>query len=153
LAVFIIIVLAEISPKIIGARYADQIVLPASFVLRPLLSAAKPLIWFVHLFVNTLLRLVRVKPAGANEEARLSPDELRSVLIENGAFIPQKHKSILMNLFDLDSISVEDIMTPRAQIEALNLAVPVEDIKAQLTTCYHNKLPVYDGEINQIVGI
>ena len=153
LAVFILIVLAEISPKIIGARYADQIVLPASFVLRPLLSAAKPLIWFVHLFVNTLLRLVRVKPAGSNEEARLSPDELRSVLIENGAFIPQKHKSILMNLFDLDSISVEDIMTPRAHIEALNLAVPVADIKAQLTTCYHNKLPVYDGEINQIVGI
>jgi Mg2+/Co2+ transporter CorB len=153
LVVFILIVLAEISPKIIGARYADQIVLPASFVLRPLLSAAKPLIWFVHLFVNTLLRLVRVKPAGSNEEARLSPDELRSVLIENGAFIPQKHKSILMNLFDLDSISVEDIMTPRAHIEALNLAVPVEDIKAQLTTCYHNKLPVYDGEINQIVGI
>ena len=153
LVVFLLIVLAEISPKIIGARYADQIVLPASFVLRPLLSAARPLIWFVHLFVNTLLRLVRVKPAGANEEARLSPDELRSVLIENGAFIPQKHKSILMNLFDLDSISVEDIMTPRAQIEALNLAVPVEDIKAQLTTCYHNKLPVYDGEINQIAGI
>jgi len=153
LVVFILIVLAEISPKIIGARYADQIVLPASFVLRPLLSAAKPLIWFVHLFVNTLLRLFRVKPAGAAEEARLSPDELRSVLIENGAFIPQKHKSILMNLFDLDTISVEDIMTPRAHIEALNLAVHVEDIKAQLTTCYHNKLPVYDGEINQIVGI
>ncbi|HEY1149975.1 MAG TPA: HlyC/CorC family transporter [Pseudoduganella sp.] len=153
LVVFILIVLAEISPKIIGARYADKIVLPASLVLRPLLSAAKPLIWFVHLFVNTLLRLVRVKPAGAEQEARLSPDELRSVLIENGSFIPQKHKSILMNLFDLDTISVEDIMTPRAHIEALNLAVPVEDIKAQLTTCYHNKLPVYDGEINQIAGI
>ncbi|WP_395405952.1 HlyC/CorC family transporter [Pseudoduganella sp. UC29_106] len=153
LVVFILIVLAEISPKIIGARYADKIVLPASLVLRPLLSAAKPLIWFVHLFVNTLLRLVRVKPAGTEQEARLSPDELRSVLIENGSFIPQKHKSILMNLFDLDTISVEDIMTPRAHIEALNLAVPVEDIKAQLTTCYHNKLPVYDGEINQIAGI
>ena len=153
LVVFILIVLAEISPKIIGARYADKIVLPASLVLRPLLSAAKPLIWFVHLFVNTLLRLMRVKPAGAEQEARLSPDELRSVLIENGSFIPQKHKSILMNLFDLDTISVEDIMTPRAHIEALNLAVPVEDIKAQLTTCYHNKLPVYDGEINQIAGI
>jgi Mg2+/Co2+ transporter CorB len=153
LVVFVLIVLAEISPKIVGARYADQIVLPAAFVLRPLLSAAKPVIWFVHLFVNTLLRLFRVKPASHGQEGRLSPDELRSVLLENGSFIPQKHKSILLNLFDLDTISVEDIMTPRAQIEALNLAVPVADIKAQLTTCYHNKLPVYDGEINQIVGI
>ena len=44
-------------------------------------------------------------------------------------------------------------MTPRAQIEALNLAVPVDEIVRQLTTCYHNKLPVYEGEINRIVGI
>lgn len=44
-------------------------------------------------------------------------------------------------------------MTPRAQIEALNLSVPVDEIKNQLITCYHNKLPVHEGEINQIVGI
>jgi Mg2+/Co2+ transporter CorB len=153
IVVFILIVLAEISPKIVGARYADQIVLPASFVLRPLLSVSKPLLWFVHLFVNTLLRLFRIKPTGQIHEGKLSPDELRSVLLENGSFIPQKHKSILLNLFDLDAISVEDIMTPRAQVEALDLAMPVEDITSQLTTCFHNKLPVYDGEINRIVGI
>ncbi|HEY0588792.1 MAG TPA: CNNM domain-containing protein [Pseudoduganella sp.] len=153
IVVFILIVLAEISPKIVGARYADQIVLPASFVLRPLLSVSKPLLWFVHLFVNTLLRLFRIKPTGQIHEGNLSPDELRSVLLENGSFIPKKHKSILLNLFDLDTISVEDIMTPRAHIEALDLAMPVADIKSQLTTCFHNKLPVYDGEINRIVGI
>ena len=153
IVVFILIVLAEISPKIVGARYADQIVLPASFVLRPLLSVSKPLLWFVHLFVNTLLRLFRIKPTGQIQEGMLSPDELRSVLLENGSFIPKKHKSILLNLFDLDTISVEDIMTPRAHIEALDLAMPVADIMSQLTTCFHNKLPVYDGEINRIVGI
>jgi len=153
IVVFILIVLAEISPKIIGARYADQIVLPASFVLRPMLSVSKPLLWFVHLFVNTLLRLFRIKPTGQIQEGKLSADELRSVLLENGSFIPKKHKSILLNLFDLDTISVEDIMTPRAHIEALDLAMPVADIKSQLTTCFHNKLPVYDGEINQVVGI
>ncbi|UTY56243.1 HlyC/CorC family transporter [Massilia sp. erpn] len=153
LIVFVLIVLAEISPKIIGARYADQIVLPASIVLRPLLSAARPLIWFVHLFVNSLLGLFRVKPSGPLHEPRLSPDELRSVLLENSSFIPQQHKNILLNLFDLDAVSVEDIMTPRAQIEALNLSAPIAEIVEQLTTCYHNKLPVYDGEINQIAGI
>jgi Mg2+/Co2+ transporter CorB len=151
--VFVLIVVAEISPKIIGARYADQVVLPASIVLRPLLRMARPLIWFVDLFVNALLRLFRIKPSSSLTNADLSPDELRSVLLESGSFIPQKHRSILLNLFDLESISVEDVMTPRTQIEALNLAVPVEEIIEQLTTCYHNKLPVYDGEINQIVGI
>jgi Mg2+/Co2+ transporter CorB len=59
----------------------------------------------------------------------------------------------MLSLFDLEKICVEDIMTPRAQIEALNLALPVDAIKNELATCYHNKLPVYEGEINKVVGI
>ena len=153
---FLLIVFAEISPKIIGATYPERISLGSSFVLRPLMKVAQPAIWFVNLFVKGLLRLLRIRGVGAGHadaQQRLSPEELRSVVLEAGSYIPQKHKSILLNLFDLEKISVEDIMTPRPQIEALNLALPVEDIKAELTTCYHNKLPVYEGEINRIVGI
>jgi Mg2+/Co2+ transporter CorB len=76
-----------------------------------------------------VLRPLRIRAARAAHQHRLSPEELRTVVLEGGNFIPQKHKSILLNLFDLEKISVEDIMTPRAQIEALNLAMPVEDIK------------------------
>jgi Mg2+/Co2+ transporter CorB len=152
---FLLIVFAEISPKIIGATYPERISLGSSLVLKPLMSVAKPVIWFVNLFVNSLLRLLRIRRAGHGEhgQQRLSLDELRTVVLEGGQFIPQKHKSILLNLFDLEKISVEDIMTPRSQVEALNLALPIEQIMTELTTCYHNKLPVYEGEINKIVGI
>ncbi|MES2932024.1 MAG: CNNM domain-containing protein, partial [Pseudomonadota bacterium] len=150
---FLLIVFAEISPKVIGATYPERIALPTSFILKPLMTFAKPLIWFVNLFVSGFLRILRIKTGNAVKEARLSPEELRSIVLEGGNFIPQKHKSILLNLFDLETISVQDIMTPRVQVEALNLAVSVEEVKHQLTTCYHNKLPVYEGEINQIVGI
>jgi Mg2+/Co2+ transporter CorB len=150
---FLLIVFAEISPKVIGATYPVRISLAASLILKPLMTLAKPLIWFVNLFVNIVLKVLRVKAGDASHQHRVSPEELRTIVLEGGNFIPQKHKSILLNLFDLESISVEDIMTPRAQIEALNLAVSVDEIKSQLTTCYHNKLPVYEGEINQIVGI
>jgi Mg2+/Co2+ transporter CorB len=151
---FLLIVFAEISPKVVGATYPDKIALGSSLLLRPLMTVVKPLIWFVNLFVSLLLRLLRIKAGShAHETARLSPEELRTLVLEGGTFIPQKHKSILLNLFDLETISVEDIMTPRAQIEALNLELPVEEIKRELTTCYHNKLPVYEGEINRIIGI
>ncbi|MCS0629665.1 HlyC/CorC family transporter [Telluria mixta] len=153
---FLLIVFAEISPKIIGATYPERISLGSSYVLRALMKVAKPAIWFVNLFVNGLLRVLRIRGVGvghADAQQRLSPEELRSVVLEAGSYIPQKHKSILLNLFELEKISVEDIMTPRSQIEALNLALPVDDLKAELTTCYHNKLPVYEGEINRIVGI
>jgi Mg2+/Co2+ transporter CorB len=150
---FVLIVFAEISPKVIGATYPDTISLRSALVLKALMGLGKPVIWFVNLFVGLVLRLFGVKLGGQIEQQRVSLEELRSIVLEGGNFVPQKHKSILLNLFDLESISVEDIMTPRAQVEALNLAVPVEDILQQLTTCYHNKLLVYEGEINQVVGI
>ena len=153
LLAFVLIVFAEITPKFIGASYPENISLAASAVLKPMMALATPLIWFVNLFVKLVLMLLRVRPANAAQQHRVSPEELRSIVLEGGNFIPQKHKSILLNLFDLETIKVDDIMTPRAQIEALNLAVPVADILHQLTTCYHNKLPVYEGEINQILGI
>jgi Mg2+/Co2+ transporter CorB len=150
---FLLIVFAEISPKVIGATYPERIALPTSVVLKPLMALGKPVIWFVNLFVAALLKLLRIKTGNHAQEQRMSPEELRSIVLEGSHFIPQKHQSILLNLFDLEKISVEDVMTPRAQIEALNLSVPVADIKHQLATCYHNKLPVYDGEINRIAGI
>ncbi len=153
LLAFVLIVFAEITPKFIGATYPENISLATSALLKPMMALAAPLIWFVNLFVKLVLVLVRVRPANAAQRHRVSPEELRAIVLEGGNFIPQKHKSILLNLFDLETISVEDIMTPRAQIEALNLAVPVDEIRRQLTTCYHNKLPVYEGEINQILGI
>ncbi len=148
---FAIIIFAEITPKVIGAAYPERIALAITPALRVLMFVMNPLVWLTNLIVKLLLRLLHV-PETRTEHA-ISIEELRSIVLEGGNFIPQKHKSILLNLFGLEKISVEDVMTPRAQIEALNLAVPAEEIKHQLTTCYHNKLPVYEGEINRIVGI
>ena len=127
---FLLIVFAEISPKMIGATYPEKIALPTSVVLRPLMALFKPVIWFVNLFVTQILRLFRMQGGDQVVEARVSPEELRSIVLEGGNFLPQKHKSILLNLFDLDTITVEDIMTPRTQIEALDLALPVEQSSA-----------------------
>ncbi len=150
---FLLIVFAEITPKVIGATYPERIALPASFVIKPLLIVAGPVIWFMNLFVRGLLKIMRLRTGSDVRDQRLSPEELRSMVLEGGNFIPVKHKSILLNLFDLERVTVEDVMTPRSQIESLNLSLPVDDIKHELTTCYHNKLLVHDGEINQIAGI
>ena len=117
------------------------------------MALSTPAIWFVNLFVRALLKLMGIKTGSGARDQRLSPEELRSMVLEGGNFIPIKHKSILLNLFDLESVTVEDVMTPRAQIETLNLSLPIEEIKHQLATCYHNKLLAHDGEINQIIGI
>jgi len=116
---FLLIIFAEITPKVIGATYPERIALPASFVLKPLMALAKPVIWFVNLFVSGLLKMLRLKTGSTERDHRLSPEELRSMVLEGGSFIPKKHKSILLNLFDLEKISVEDVMTPARKSKRL----------------------------------
>ncbi|HEX8884242.1 MAG TPA: HlyC/CorC family transporter [Noviherbaspirillum sp.] len=149
----LLIIFAQILPKILGASHPERIALAASRALRPLLTLAGPMIWLVHLLVSGLLRIMRIRVGAGASEQPLSADELRAMVMEGGNVMPKKHRAILLNLFDLEKISVEDVMTPRAQIESLDLSAPVEEIRQQLTTCYHNKLPVHQGGINQVLGI
>ncbi len=150
---FAILVFAEITPKVIGATFPERIALPASFVLTPLLRLAAPFVWFVNLFVRAVLKALRIPSRDGHAEAQLTPQELRTIVIEAGHFIPTKHRSILLNLFDLEALTVDDIMVPRARIEGLDISQPPQAIARQLTTCYHNKLPVFDGDIARIVGV
>ncbi len=150
---FALLIVSEITPKVIGATYADRITPPISFILTPLLRLLYPLIWFINLFVSALLRAVHLAPKPGHETPRLSPEELRTLVLEAGHFIPQKHQSILLNLFELERITVEDVMTPRASMEAIDLDAAWEDIAAQLATSYHTRLPVYRESLGNIVGV
>jgi Mg2+/Co2+ transporter CorB len=147
----LIIVFCEITPKVIGATYPERIALPSSFVLNALMKVFSPAVWTINLFVGRLLALMRIDTG--REAARMSTEELRTIVLESGAFMPQKHRAILVNLFELEDITVDDVMIPRHRIESLDIATSEEVIRQQLATCYHNKLPVHEGEVNRIVGV
>jgi Mg2+/Co2+ transporter CorB len=93
-----------------------------------------------------------VKP-GAGEGTALSLEELRTLVLEGGHFLPAKHQKILLNLFDLESITVDDLMTPRSQIEAVDLAAPPEELRRQMASCNHTRMPVYRGALDNVVGV
>jgi len=154
LIAFLILVFSEITPKIIGATYPEPIALAASFVLRPILWIATPAVWFVNLFVHLILRVLRLaRTQNMLETHPVTPEELRTLVLEGSNFIPGKHRSMLLNVFDLEALSVDDVMTPRPSIEGIDLDQPFEAVLDQLTTCYHNKLPVFEGDISRVVGI
>jgi Mg2+/Co2+ transporter CorB len=153
LVTFAILVFAEITPKILGAKHADRLARILAYVIGPLLRAAYPVVWFVNLFVDALLWLLRLKPKGSDENSRLSVEELRSLVLESGNFIPQQHRAILLNLFELEQLTVADIMIPRGEIEAIDIGAPIEDIKAQLATSFHTRVAVYENDPANIVGV
>ncbi len=149
---FLLLVFSEITPKVIGATRPEAIAFPAGYILAPLLKLAYPVTWFVNLFVQGLLWLLRLQPKG-NQPHTLSMEELRTLVLEGGNFLPQKHQNILLNLFDLESITVEDAMTPRIQIEAIDIESSPDEIRRQIATSNHTRLPVYRGRLDDIVGI
>jgi Mg2+/Co2+ transporter CorB len=153
LITFLILVFSEITPKIIGATHADRLAVLLGYLLWPLLRLAYPVVWFVNLFASALLRLLRLKPEAGAGSAHLSTEELRSVVLESSHFIPAPHRAILVNLFDLEHVSVADIMTPRGEIEGIDLEDPPEAIRSRLATSFHSRLPVYEGEPGNIVGL
>jgi Mg2+/Co2+ transporter CorB len=149
---FFILVFSEITPKVVGATYPERIAFPTAYVLTPLLRLVYPIVWFVNLFVQGLLWLLRLQPKG-NQPHTLSMEELRTLVLEGANFLPQKHLNILLNLFDLESITVEDAMTPRIQIEAIDIESSPDEIRRQIATSNHTRLPVYRGRVDDIVGI
>ena len=152
IAAVLIIIFCEITPKVIGATHPERISMITSWVIRPLIVILKPITWLINLFVTLLLKLFRVNTE-ANKNSQMSAEELRSVVLESTHFIPNKHRSILVNLFNLENIQVDDVMTPRSRMEVLDLARPIEEVIHQLETCYHNKLPVCEEDTDKVIGI
>jgi Mg2+/Co2+ transporter CorB len=150
---FLIIVFAEITPKVIGATYPERIALPLAYVLGPLQRVLQPAVWFVNLFARPLLLLAGVRPGETTEPQKLSPEEIRTLVLESSSFMPKKHISILLNLFELGDITVQDIMVPRSRIEAVTLEDGIEVVARQLATSYHMRLPVFRNHEGELAGV
>ena len=150
---FAILIFSEITPKVIGATYPERIALPAAYVLTPLLKLVYPVVWFVNLFVAGLLKLLRLKTGQNAQTHKLTQEELRTLVLEGGNFLPQRHQKMLLNLFDLESIAVEDIMVPRSQIDAIDIGSSAEELRRQVGTSNHTRIPVYQDRIENIVGV
>ncbi len=150
---FAILVFSEISPKVIAAAYPEKIGFACSYLLYPLLWLFNPVVTFVNLFVSAFVRLLGIRLNFSESLHAVTTEELKSIVTEAGNYIPQKNRTILLNLFDLESATVDDVMTAHTQIEAVDLDQPLEDILQKLSTSNHTRLPVRRSSGEEIVGI
>ena len=149
---FLIIIFSEITPKVVGATYPERVALPLAYVLGPTMWLLEPVSWFVNLFVRPLLALLGIKPEQGSEMPKLAPEEIRTLILESSSFMPKKHVAILLNLFDLEAITVNDVMVPRNHIEAVDLGAPIDQIRHQIATAHHRRLLVYLDSLDEVVG-
>ena len=150
---FLIIVFSEITPKVIGATFPERTALILSYPIKLTLRVLDPAGWFVNLFVGPLLWMLRIRTTGSTDAPKLSTEEIRTLVLESSSFMPKKHLAILLNLFDVGAVTVQDIMVPRARIESIKLDDDIETIAHQLATSYHQRLPVFRDALGEVVGV
>ncbi len=146
-----ILIFSEVTPKTMAALHPEGIAFTASHILRPLLFVFYPLVWLVNHLSNGLLRLLGVNTT-KSLDVSLSKEEIRTVVDISSENIPD-HQDMLINILDLETVSVNDIMVPRNEIIGLDLELEVDQLLTTIINSGYTRLPVYVGNMNNVLGI
>jgi len=147
----VVLIFSEVTPKTLAAIKPEVLAFPAAWIYTPLLKLLYPIVWLVNLIANMLLRIFGVQVKKDTVET-LNKDELKSIVAEADNIMPSRYRNMLLGILDMESASVEDIMTPRNEIVGINIEDPIEDIIEQLQHSDHTRLPVYKQSIDRVIG-
>jgi Mg2+/Co2+ transporter CorB len=147
----VMLICSEVTPKTLAAIKPEPLAFPAAWIYTPLLKIFYPVVWFVNIFVRLLLRLAGVDVNKSNHDS-LNKDELKSIITEAESLMPVRYQKMLLGILDLESATVEDIMTPRNEIVGIDLEDSIEDIITQIKTSPHTQMAVYKKSIDRVVG-
>ena len=145
----IMIIFAEVMPKTIAALKPESIAFPSSYLLKPLSKILSPLITLVSFVSNNVTKLIGINLDNSNRD-ELKPEELRTLLQTSG--VPKRQEEMLMGIFDMDNLSVNDVMIPKNEIIGIDLNVEIEDIVKQLQEIDFTYVPCYEDTIDNIQG-
>lgn len=149
---FIMVLFAEVTPKTLAALHPERFAFPATWILNPLMRIGYPVVWFFNKLMHGIFKIFRID-SSHQDSMHLSPEELRTVVIEAGSMIPRSHQDMLLSILDLEQVSVDDIMVPRGEIVGIDIEDDWQSILDQLYSAQHTRLPVYRGDINHVIGI
>ncbi|MGO9801926.1 MAG: HlyC/CorC family transporter [Steroidobacteraceae bacterium] len=152
LLTIVVIVFCELTPKIYAASNPEGVALHAAGIYRVLVLVARPALWLTNHMAYAFLRLFGVGRRAQSSQA-LTAEELRTVVMEAAPVIPARHRQMLLSILDLGRITVNDIMIPRQEIAGIDIAESWDDILEQLRQTPHTRLPVYEGELDNLIGL
>jgi Mg2+/Co2+ transporter CorB len=150
---FVLLVFSEIMPKIIAASHPERVALPSGYLLAPLITLFHPVVSVATALVKSVLWLLRIRIQTDQSKQQMTMEELRGLVLDAEHFLPRRHQKMLLNLVDLERITVNDVMIPRNQIEALDIDAEPAELRQQIITSHHTLLPVYADTPGNIIGI
>lgn len=151
LLTLLVLIFSEVAPKTLAALKPEAVAFPAAWILMPMLKILYPLVWLVNLFANLFLRLFGIATLHKSPHT-LSKEELKTVVAETGSLMPARYQNMMLGILDMESATVEDIMTPRNEIVGIDIEDDPENIIRLLKSSPHTRLPVYKKSIDRAIG-
>lgn len=148
----ILLILCEFAPRKFATLHPERLAFPAASIIKPLLRGLWPLLGLVDLLAGRLLRLLGLDTSKRVEEP-LSQDELRTLVNDPDEGVPETQQGMLLNILDLEQMTIDDLMVPRNEMVGLDLDDDDETLIRQLHECEFARLPVYKKDIDNIIGI
>lgn len=150
---FLHIVLGELAPKTVALQRAE---VTSMFIIIPLtafVSIFRPFIWVLNEAGSFVVRLAGLKPPSGHQLVH-SEEEIKMILSqsEESGLIPEREVEMVYNIFKLGDISVKQIMIPKTDIVAFNVATPLKDVIKSIKKHPHNRFPVYENSIDTMTG-
>jgi Mg2+/Co2+ transporter CorB len=151
LLTLVMLIFSEVTPKTLATIKPELLAFPAAWIYTGLLKIFYPLVWLVNSLAHCLLRSMGVDTTKTSHDA-LNKDELKSIISEAENVMPNRYQKMLLGILDLESATVEDIMTPRNEIVGIDLELPIEAIITQIKNSPHTRLPVYKQNVDRVIG-
>ena len=145
----VILIFAEVTPKTIAALKPESVAFPAAVILKPLSKLLKPIVSGINLISNSITKLLGVNPELESDD-NLSSEELRTLLETSG--MPLKQQKMLMGIFDMDYLSVNDVMVPRNEVVGIDLDDPLDVIIKNLQETDFTYIPFFKDSIDNVIG-
>jgi Mg2+/Co2+ transporter CorB len=148
----VVLIFSEAAPKTLAAIRPERLAFPAALIYYPLLKIAYPIVWLTNIAANGVLYLFGVRGGDAHSHS-LTREELRTALFEATVRISRRYRSMLINILDLEKVTVDDVMVPHNEILGIDLDDKIEEIVAVIENSEHTRLPVYRDNIDNVVGM
>ena len=149
----VILIFSEITPKTIASVYPESFATKSSWMLKILVILLKPLVWLTNIVSSKLLKIFNVDPLGSATNDNLNSDELRTLLDEHGDLIPEQSREMLSSILGMEELTVEDIMTPHAEIIGIDITQSLDEAQKIIESSYYSRLPVFKKSIDNIIGM
>ena len=148
----VVLIFAEAAPKTLAALYPEKVAFPAAYIYMPLLFIMRPFVWLISITSNGILWLLGIREEKTKSNS-LSNDELRTIVYEAGSLISRKYQSMLLNILDLEKVSVDDVMVPHTEVIGINLNDNIKKIKQVIQKSQYTRLPIFQENIDQVKGV